>query len=119
MQEKNTGYLHQHYNEIKKIADRYDLDEREVFNILTGYFDNLSKHIKDPGMPKILIPLFGSFKPRVKKINYYIRRYIRDYREGKVKRETVFNIIKRLWPVRNRIINENQGKETWKEWRKK
>lgn len=75
--------------------------------------------MQNPMMPKILIANFGTFRPSFKKISNYMRKSFKLRKLGRLDKEKNIEMVKKLWPVKNRLAEENNGINTWKKYRKK
>ncbi len=119
MEIKNTNYLRKIEPELKKIAKDNGLEKEQLEELIDEFFIDLKGFMEDPRMPKVHLTNFGTFKPSLGKINQDIRRTMRRFRDGKTTREILCDKIQRLWPIRNRLIREWNGENTYDEWRKK
>lgn len=117
MEIKNISYLRKIEPELKKIAKDHNLEKEQLEELVDEFFITLKGFMEDPRMPRIKLTNFGTFKPSLRKINHDIRRSMIRYRAGLLKREFLVDKIKRLWPIRNRLINEWNGVHTWDEWK--
>lgn len=116
---KSISYLRRIEPELKKIAKDNDLEKEELEQLIDEFFVVLKGFLEDPRMPKIQLTNFGTFKPSLRKINQDLRRGMARYRAGLLSKEFLVEKIHRLWPIRNRLINEKRGVHTWKEWKDK
>jgi hypothetical protein len=97
----------------------YDLSEEHLHLIVEDHFNYVGECMSNPTMPKISLPGFGKFIPSKGQINQSLRLTMRWYRiKGEGYKSRVVGVIKKLWPVRNRLINENNEEYTAKNWRK-
>lgn len=119
--ERNTIYLQRFEKEIKNIAKSKGLTDSEVRDLVDKFFKSFKKKITDPRMPTIKITNLGTFKPTISRLDYQIKRYIAMIRSGKVSNsEQLYkDKINYLWKIKQRLIKEGDGQETWKEWRNK
>jgi hypothetical protein len=72
----------------------------------------------DPRVPRVRLPLIGTFNPKVSRIYNSLKGSIRFYKWGFTNYDYIVSRIERIWPVRNRLIKEKMGKLTWNEWNK-
>lgn len=110
---------------VKELAERYELSEQEVTQIVGHYFVALKDSFTDWRMPIIVIPQIGSFLPSLGKINWYIKRCLHNYRLGYITKEKLDQRIKSVWPIRGRLKKEKTftsttqaDDATWKTWRR-
>lgn len=94
-----------------------NLSKADLENLVQIVFKFIHEKMSNPTYPIIRIKGFGAFQPSLKKLNFSMRMSIYMYRKGKAYRETVVNKIKRLWPIRKRIIAENNGAYTYRNWK--
>ena len=119
MEIKNTSYLRRIEPELKQIAKDHNLEKEQLEELVDEFFIILKSYLEDPRMPRVKLTNFGTFKPSLGKINHDIRRSMLRYRAGLLKKELLIEKIKKLWPIRNRLINEWNGVHTWEEWKNK
>lgn len=119
--EKNTIYLQRFDKQIKEIAESKGLSNSEVRDLIDRFFRSFKNKITDPRMPTIKITNLGTFRPTISRLDYQIKRYIAMIRSGRVnKSEQLYkDKINHLWKIKQRLIKEASGEETWKEWRNK
>lgn len=115
---RNTGYLRKFDKEVDDLSKKYNLKREESEDLLDHFFITMKKFIEDERMPKIQITNFGTFRPSTRKINFVIGHWIRMYKRGNMERSVLNEKISKIWKVKQRIISEKLGKETWKEWKK-
>lgn len=116
---KNTGYLRKLNSVIDDLSKEHELPREEIEDYLDHFFKTLKTFIEDERIPKIQITNFGTFRGSPGKINFVIRYWIKMYRRGNLDRQKLNEKISKIWKIKQRIISEKMGKETWKEWRKK
>lgn len=119
MTAKSLSYLKRLNKEIKTVSEETGLTEDHINDIVDDFFKTKKKFITDPRMPKIQITNWGTFKPALGKINWQIRTAVYYFKKGNINRNKLNAKIRKLWPVRNRLIIEKNGGETWKQWRSK
>lgn len=116
---RSLNYLKRLDKEIKTIAEENGLKEDEVYEIVDEFFKTKKKFITDPRMPRIQITNWGTFKPSIGKIYWQIKTAIYYYKTGAISREKLNDKIRKLWPVRNRLIKEKNKQSTWNSWKNK
>ena len=116
---KSTGFLIKHRDTIKELCEKHEIEQEVLEDIIDNFFADFKKFITDPRMPKIQITNFGTFKVSVGKINWFLKVSFFHFKIGNIDRENIIKRIKRVWPVKQRLIKEDNGKETWKEWKNK
>lgn len=104
---------------IARAANKHQVPHEEAEEMVAHFFRFLRKWMADPRCPRIAIKYFGEFKPALWKINKSIRQRFWAYRNGYKTKNTLTYYIRKYWPVRNRLIQENNGENTWKTWKKK
>lgn len=72
-------------------------------------------------MPPIFLDYMGRWSPSLGRFNWIIRRMIKDKRDGRVSDENFWNRLRKIWPIRARMMQEKYGlvPSTWKLWRDK
>lgn len=116
---ENISYLRRIEPELKKIAKDHGLEKENLEEMIDDFFLIFKSYLEDPRMPKVQLTNFGTFKPSLGKINHDIRRTMKRFRAGLTSREVLCEKIERLWPIRNRLINEWNGVHTWSDWKNK
>lgn len=116
---KSSNYLKKLKPVLKELSEKYDLTEDEVDEILDHFFMTLKKYMGHSTMPTIKITNFGTFRPTVSRINWQIGIAFTMMRKGMRNRLHVENMIRRLWPIKQRLIQEKRGVYTYKEWKNK
>lgn len=116
---RSTSYLKRVYDVVTQLSEEYDVTEEEVEIILDHFFRTQKELIADARMPKIQITNLGTFKPTIGILNWQLRKTLHLYREGTIERDVAVKRISHLWPIKQRLIKEKQGCETWREWRDK
>lgn len=92
---------------IKKIAVDNSLSESTVEDVVAHMFSQTRKSLAEPDMPSVLLHNFGRFQVSLGRINGIIRRAFLNYRQGKISKDRLREIITKLWPVRSRLQIEN------------
>lgn len=122
--DKDVRFLNLFPGVLESLCKKYGISVEEGEEILDQYFYSLRKALEDWRMPKIVIPLFGTFRPKIWKINHYIRRAIRNYKKGYIQRGEAVRRIKKVWHIRRRLQKEKGFKlttpkeeHTWYKWR--
>jgi hypothetical protein len=104
---------------LNKVGKKHGIPIEEGEFIIGKFFESFNNAITDPRVPKVKLPLIGTFYPKVRYIYRSLRASYRFYHLGGASSEYMKARIKRIWPVRNRLLEEANGKITWNEWRKK
>lgn len=104
---------------LNKVGKRHNIPVVEGEFIFDLFFKSFRDALTDPRVPKVKLPLFGTFYPKISYIYRSLRASIRFYKLGGVTREYINSRIERIWPIRNRLLKESQGEITWNRWRKK
>ena len=115
---KNTYFLRQIEPIINQLVETHKIPKEEVEEIITHFFDKLKDYVQSPFMPKVMIENFGTFKPSYKKISNYMRRMLYLRKIDRISLEITKKIISELWPIKNRLAEEDSGVNTWKKYRK-
>ena len=113
------NYLQRYRPMLKEISEEHEISEREVEHIVDHFFQTFRESIMDPRMPKIQITKFGTFRPTIGAINRHLRLSFYNFHHGRISRERMVERIKRVWPIKQRLLKEKNGEATWKEWRDK
>lgn len=116
---RSTSYLKKLRPKTELIGKEHDVSPEEIEDMFDHFLQTLKEMIGDPRMPKIKISNWGTYQPSIGKINWQIRRKFYDYRNGSITRDQLRQRISELWPVKQRLIKEKLGHETWPEWRYK
>lgn len=116
---KNTSYLRRFSTDLDSIAKQEEVSVESVEDLLDHFFVTMKGAVEDERMPKIQITNLGTFKPTTGKINYRVKRWISSYRRGTLAKPDLDMKIKRIWAVKQRLIKEENGENTWKEWKNK
>jgi len=95
---------------------KFDLSEEHFEFVCDSSFDFISECISNPTMPILKISGFGTLKPTIGKINLGLKSAFRWNKLGNKTTEELRNVVRRLWPVRNRLINEYYGEFTATNW---
>ncbi len=112
-------YLNKLQPILNRVGKKHGIPVSEGKFIMGTFFKSLSNALSDPRLPKVMLPLFGVFVPRIKSINRSLKGSISAYKRGKITREYLNARIKRLWLIRNRVIKERNRENTWKLWNSK
>lgn len=116
---KNTNYLHRYDKLLTKLAEKHGIKKEELILIIDHFFLTMKGFITDWRMPTIKITNVGTFKPKIGKINFVLKTSYRYFRKGYITAEKISSKIKEVWPVKQRLIKESLGIETWRDWRNK
>lgn len=111
-------YLEKYRDRLSKVIENHDVNEEELQEIVDYFFETLREYITDRRMPKIQITNFGTFKPTIGMMNWWIQRELWFYKMGYSDRERVVDKITHLWIIKQRLIKEKNGEATWEYWRK-
>jgi len=103
---------------IKKVAKEHDMEEEEVEQILDHFFRTLKMFMMDSRIPKIQITNFGTFRTSIALLRWHMRMAFWYREKGWWNTERVRNKIKKLYPIKNRLVEEKMGKYTYKKWQK-
>lgn len=104
---------------IARAANKNGISHSEAEEMAAHFFRFLRKWMGDYRCPRIKIKHFGEFAPALWKINKSIRQRLWGYRNGYKTHKNLTYFIKRYWPIRNRLIQEQNGENTWKTWKNK
>lgn len=115
--DRNTKYLRRFDEDIKELSEELELGEEETREVIDEFFIDMKSMITDSRMPTIKITNFGTFKPSIGKLNWQMRSALRAYRDGKIPRKRAVDKITHLWAIKQRLIKEKNGKNTWKDWK--
>lgn len=115
MKNKGSHFIDKWPEWKKEMLDKYD-SEDHVELACDSVFDFINHAISNPTMPTVRVPKFGTLRPMVGKLNMGIKSTFRWWKKGNKTREDVVYIVKKLWPVRNRLINEFYGEFTATNW---
>ena len=101
----------------EKIMEEYGITEKHLLFIVDHAVNWIPDAISNPTMPEIQIKGFGSFRPNLRGIKNSLHMSKRH--RIKSGDPTLFKEkVKKLWPVRNRLINEANGEYTQTNWAK-
>lgn len=114
---KNIHFLDRYKEIITTLAEKFDLTYEEVFEIIDHFFITLKKFLTDVRMPTIKISKWGTFKPSIGWINWYIQRALWHMSRDQGDRDKMFRKIRVVQRVKDRILQEKQGVNTWKTWK--
>src|SRR5688572_14192637 len=96
---KNTSSLARFNEVFKKLAEKHGVSETLVSDIIDHFFQTLIKFITDPRMPTIKIMHFGTFRPKIGKIEWQIRSIIKHYRKANITRERAKERLDYIYPI--------------------
>lgn len=103
---------------LNRAGKKHGITVEEGEFIIGKFFESFRDALTDPRVPKVMLPLFGTFQPKIKYIYRSLRASIRFHKSGGTTREYLNARIRRIWPVRNRLIEEANKGTTWNSWRK-
>ena len=105
---------------LNKVGKKHNIPLEEAKYIFDRFFRSFRDAMKDPRIPKVKLPLFGFFTPKVKKINKSLKASIAYYKKSDIiSREYINARIQRVWGIKQRLIKELNKEITWKDWRSK
>lgn len=106
-------------DEFEEVAKKHEVDVQDVKDAFYYLWVDFKGFIVDPRMPPVFLDFFGTFTPTVGKFNWVIKNRINQLRRGHGDREKFFKFVKRVWPIRARLLQEryNSVKSTWRLWR--
>jgi hypothetical protein len=116
---RNTTYLQRFESIISELSSKHDLDEEEITDLVDYFFVTMNKFITDPRMPTIKISNFGTFKPSIGKLDWQMKNANYHLLQGKIAEDKLLSKIDTLQIIKDRLIRESNGDETWKEWKDK
>lgn len=103
----------------ENVQKEYGIDDEHFDLIVEENFAFIAQCIDNPTMPVVSLPKFGTFTPTVGKLSMSVHTTLRWLREkGDSYRKTAQERIKKVWPIRNRLINEKNGEYTSANWAK-
>lgn len=100
----------------KETMTETGLSEEHLEFVCDSSFEFINKCISNPTMPTIKISGFGTLKPTVGKINLGVKSAFRWMKSGNKTKDELRDVIRKLWPIRNRLINEYYGEFTATNW---
>lgn len=116
---KNTSYLQKFDSIIKDISTDNDLSEEDCKELIDFFFQTFKSFLTDTRMPQIKISNLGTFKPSLGKIDWQIGNAEMHIRNDQQPLERFKSKVNYLSIIKERLIAEANGEETWKEWRNK
>lgn len=107
--------------DFKEVAKKWGVDVQDLKDYFYEFWFIIKRRIGDPRMPSVYVPWFGTFGPTIGRFNWLIRMSIYSIRKKGRDPGPFWERLKRLWPIRARMIQEKYGLEesTWKLWRDK
>lgn len=103
---------------IVKNCRKHNITYEEGRLMVAAVLDSIEEYLKDPRLPNVKLPMFGEFKPSIGKIHMSLKASFRNYkRKGISTREYLVARVKRIWPIKQRILKEKEGIETWPTWK--
>lgn len=91
---------------LKEVAEEEDISELMAKDIYTSIFLISKNLMQTPEMPKVKLHNFGTFYASKTKIDKFLERRFSQYKEGKVTRERMCELVEKYWPVRRRLQQE-------------
>ena len=101
---------------LNKVGKKTGIPIPEGEYIISSVFESINKYLNDPRVPTVMIPLFGKFMPKKSRINVTIKALLRTRKKELINREYLKSKITRLWAIKQRLIKEENGIETWRDW---
>jgi len=114
---KNFTYLRRFSDIIDSLSAKYDISKEDIEDIIDHFFKTFNKLITDFRMPKIQITNFGTFKPTIGKVNWFLKNSFHRFKFGHIDKDKLRERIKRVWFIKQRIIKEKNGGSTWNNWK--
>lgn len=113
-----SPYLKQTESQIEIAAKEAGITPEMGGQILDHFFRSVRSFINDDRMPAIMLPVWGKLTPTIGSIRRAIRLGFKMYRLGRIPKRILEYRVKRLWPIRLRLIYTKLKKETFKDWYK-
>ncbi len=114
---KDIHFLDRYKDIVGSLARKFDLSEAEVIEIIEHFFLTLKKYLMDVRMPTIKISKWGTFKPSIGLIDFNIKRTLWHMSEDRGDRDSMFKRIRLIQRVKDRLLQEKKGINTWKRWK--
>ena len=118
IKKRASPYLKQTEKELEMYGKIVGITLEQAQRIIQIFFLTLREFLSDERMPTIMLPGFGKIRPTLGAISKTFRLSLRYYKEKKIPKQILDWRLKRLWPVRLRLIYEKSGKNTYKHWSK-
>jgi len=118
-QEPNIAYIQRHSELVDDLAKEYGVTRDEAIEVIDHFFRTLKEMLQDIRMPRVHIRKWGTFGPTVKYLERSINATLYHMEKGNGNAETMFLKMNYLLEIRNRLLKEKAGEETWTEWKNK
>ena len=100
-----------------KMMEDHGVTEEHLLLVLDSQFDYIAWCVDNPTMPQITIPGFGTLKPSKGLIKRSLRMVVKWRKiKGESYRERAVEMFSKLWPIKNRLLNEKNEEYTAKNW---
>ena len=119
MLHKSTKYLENIPEIVQDVVKEKSVSKLDIEEIMDSVFFVMREEIDSHRAPKVVIPYLGTFRPSLKKVNNKIWEAIIKFRINIWPRKRTVIQIALFWKIRNRLIHEKRGKQTFREWQHK
>ncbi len=115
---RKSPYLKQTEKELETAGKIVGLTLEQSQRTIQIFFLIMRDFLSDERMPIIIFPGFGKLRATLGSLRRVINLSIRLFKSGKIPKQILSWRLKRFWPVRLRLIYENSGQKTPKDWSK-
>jgi len=113
---KNSNYQQQTIDQIRYASKSAGIPEEIGTELIDDYFYIMRSFLNDERMPAFMLPHFGKITPTLGSIRRSVSLTLKLYKTDKITKDIALYRIKKFWPIRRRLMNELQNKETFKHW---
>lgn len=113
---KNSNYQQQTINQIRIAAEKAGISLEQGTELIDDYFYIIRTFLNDERMPAVYLPIIGKLSPTLGSIRRSVVLTLKLYKTDKITKDIALYRIKKFWPIRRRLINEKNLKETFNFW---
>jgi hypothetical protein len=113
---RNSNYQQQTLEQINNAADTAGITREQGLELVDDYFYIMRSFLNDERMPAFYLPYMGKITPTLGSIRRSVGLTLKLYKTDKITKDIALYRIKKFWPIRRRLLNEQSNKETFKYW---
>ena len=113
---RNSNYQQVTLDQIKIASEKSGITAEQGVDLVDDYFYIMRTFLNDERLPAFQMPIIGKITPTLGSIRRSISLTLKLYKTDKITYDIALYRIKKFWPIRRRLINENRLKETFKFW---
>jgi len=97
------------YQLIKQTSINTGVELVVVEYMVAYYMYYVAKHMSGPYLPVVKVPYFGKFFPSLKSVRMTLRAYIRNYKQGKMEKNTFIRLFRYQWAIYKMMMDRIYG----------